>query len=101
MTTTRTKPRLIALIWPFVAVVVVQAIVASVSIQTLSAIRAYVAGESVWSKAQKDAIYLLDRYVETRNDLYYLQFENAIAIPLGDRAARLALDSPTADFEEA
>ncbi|MDW6025681.1 EAL domain-containing protein [Mesorhizobium sp. BAC0120] len=101
MTTTRTKPRLIALIWPFVAVVLVQAIIASVSIHTLSAIRAYIASESVWSKAQKDAIYLLDRYVETRNELYYLQFENAIAIPLGDRIARLALDGPTADFKEA
>jgi diguanylate cyclase (GGDEF)-like protein/PAS domain S-box-containing protein len=101
MTTTRTKPRLIALIWPFVAVVLVQAIVASLSIYMLSAIRAYIAGESLWSKGQKDAIYFLDRYVETRNELYYLQFENAITIPLGDRVARLALQNPPADIEEA
>lgn len=32
------------------------------SINTLSSVRAYVSGEGLWSKAQKDAMYQLLRY---------------------------------------
>jgi len=97
----RDKPRLIVLVWPFVAVVLAQAAVASVSLYTLSAVRAYVGGESLWSKGQKDAIYFLDRYSETGDETYYRQFDKAMAVPLGDRAARLALDVPPVDISAA
>jgi diguanylate cyclase (GGDEF)-like protein/PAS domain S-box-containing protein len=100
-TATRAKPKLAALVWPFVLVALVQAAVASLSIYTLSAVRAYVGGESLWSKGQKMAVFFLDRYVETGNEAYYLEFEKALAVPLGDRRARLALDVPPADVEAA
>src|SRR5262245_44454768 len=57
MTRARARLRLAALVWPFVAVVLVQAVIASLSLYTLSAVRAYVGGESLWSKGQKAAIY--------------------------------------------
>jgi diguanylate cyclase (GGDEF)-like protein/PAS domain S-box-containing protein len=101
MTGMRSKLRLAGLVWPFVAVVLAQAAVASLSICTLSAVRAYVGGESLWSKGQKSAIYFLDRYAETGEEKYYDQFRRALAVPLGDRAARLALDAQPVDVQAA
>ena len=88
--------------WPivavFVAMTVLQASVAAVSIQLLSTVRAYVAGESLYSKAQKDAqIYLLD-YAEKHQEDDYVRFMSALAIPLGDRAARETLQRPEPDL---
>jgi PAS domain S-box-containing protein len=91
--------------WPivavFVAMAVLQASVAALSIQLLSTVRAYVAGESLYSKAQKDAqIYLLD-YADRRRELDYQRFMTALAIPLGDRAAREALQRGEPDIDAA
>ena len=55
---TLSKPRLLGIVWPFIAVVLFQALLGCVSLYMLSAVRGYVAGESLWSKGQKDAIYL-------------------------------------------
>lgn len=95
------KPRLIALVWPFIAVVLAQALIASFSLYVLSAVRAYVGGESLWSKGQKDAVYFLDRYAETGSEQYFHAYRSAIAIPLGDHIARLSLDQPPLDLEAA
>lgn len=100
-TAARAKSRLVLLIWPFVAVVLAQAAVASLSIYTLSAVRAYVGGESLWSKGQKDAIYMLNRYAETADAVYFRAFRRAIQVPLGDHRARLALDAEPPDLEVA
>ena len=67
------------------------------SVQVLSAVRAYVSGESLWSKGQKDASFSLLRYSETRDPADFAQFEKAVSIPLGDRVARLALDAAVPD----
>ena len=39
--------------------------------------RAFVAGESLWSKAQKDAIYALSRYVDSGSARDLARFEQA------------------------
>ncbi|TIP04730.1 MAG: PAS domain S-box protein, partial [Mesorhizobium sp.] len=85
-------PRLIGMVWPFVAVVLIQALVATLSLHTLSAVRAYVGGESQWSKGQKHAIYFLNLYADTGQQEYFNEYRQAIAVPLADRAARLALE---------
>jgi PAS domain S-box-containing protein len=91
--------------WPivavFVAMTVLQATVAAFSIQLLSTVRAYVTGESLYSKGQKDAqIYLLD-YVEKHQEADYVRFMAALAMPLGDRAAREALQRADPDIPAA
>ncbi|KAF0814222.1 Cyclic di-GMP phosphodiesterase PdeB [Andreprevotia sp. IGB-42] len=93
--------RLILLIWPFVVVVMLLVLAGILSINILSAVRAYVAGESLWSKGQKDAIYALTLYLDTRDPVAYQQYRQAIAIPKGDHVARLALDAPEPDFTTA
>jgi len=91
--------------WPivavFVAMTMLQASVTAFSIQLLSTVRAYVGGESLYSKAQKDAqIYLLD-YADKHEEADYARFTSALAFPLGDRAAREALQRPDPDIAAA
>ncbi|KQU79184.1 PAS domain S-box protein [Mesorhizobium sp. Root102] len=95
------SPRLLGLVWPFIAVVLVQALVASLSLHTLSAVRAYVGGESQWSKGQKQAIYFLSLYAGTGNQEFFSEYRGAIAVPLADRSARLALEQPEPDTNAA
>ena len=66
---------------------------------TLSAVRGFVGGEALWSKAQKDAVHNLERYVVTSNRRFYLQFLENMKIPQGDREARLELEKPVMNME--
>src|SRR5438067_1372537 len=61
------------------------------AIGTLSAVRAYVEGEGLWSKAQKDAIYSLQEYNRSHDDSDYNDFLKFMRVPLGDHQARLEL----------
>lgn len=95
------KMRLLRLVSPFIAIVLLQAFLAGMSLSVLSSVRAYVGGESLWSKGQKDAIHYLSLYGETGDDRYFEQYEKAFAKPLGDRAGRLALEKKPPDLEAA
>jgi len=101
LSSTDAGPRLLGLVWPFVAVVLIQALVATLSLHTLSAVRAYVGGESQWSKGQKQAIYFLSLYADTGQEEYFSEYRQAIAVPLADRAARLALEQAEPDTNAA
>ena len=85
------------LVWPFAALIVALMSLAVISLDTLSSVRAYVGGEALWSKGQKEAIYYLNRYAETGDAVAYRRYQNAIAIPLGDRDARFALEKRPPD----
>jgi diguanylate cyclase (GGDEF)-like protein/PAS domain S-box-containing protein len=89
------------MLWPFVLVVVAQAALAGFSVYAMSAVRAYVGGESYWSKSQKDAVRHLDLFADTGSPHALASFREAIAIPLADRAARLALEETPPDHAAA
>lgn len=61
------------------------------AMKTLSAVRALVHGEALWSKAQKDAVQSLQQYVITEDELFFQHFQEEIKVPLGDHRARMAL----------
>ena len=65
----------------------------------LSGVRAYVGGEGLWSKAQKDGIYHLRRYADTRDEQDFARYLQQFAVPLGDRQARLELEKSDTDYE--
>ncbi|NWD79139.1 EAL domain-containing protein [Pseudomonas reactans] len=94
-------PRLLGIVWPFIAVVLFQALLGCVSLYVLSAVRGYVAGESLWSKGQKDAIYYLTLYADNRDETTYLKYQQAIAVPQGGHELRVALDHSTPDLTAA
>ena len=80
------------IIWPFLAIVALLVILAAESLAIMSAGRAYVEGESLWSKAQKEAVMHLLRYAHTRSEQDYQAFLAALEVPLGDSRARLELE---------
>lgn len=63
--------------------------------------RAYISGESEWSKAQKEATINLLQYVRTEDELFYDRYQQSLEVILGDREGREELLSPTPDFERA
>lgn len=71
------------------------------AITTLSAVRSYVSGEGLWSKAQKDAVMNLRRYAQTQDENDYEEFKRFLEVPYGDKAARLELMKSMPDFEKA
>jgi signal transduction histidine kinase len=79
-------------------VIALQMLLAISSIGVLSAVRAYVGGESLYSKAQKDAQIHLLSYVETQREDDYERLVDALALPLGDRAAREELQKAHPDL---
>jgi PAS domain S-box-containing protein len=75
-----------------------QLIVGVTSLDILSAVRAYVTGESLYSKGQKDAqIYLID-YAQSHREDDYQRFLAALAVPLSYRTVREELQKPKPDL---
>ena len=91
--------RLVRLVSPFIAVVLLQAIVAGISLDVLASVRAYVAGEAIWSRSQKNAVYALQLYLDSGEETFLRQHKVSMAVPLGDRIARQAMESDTPDYE--
>ncbi|MDQ8729863.1 EAL domain-containing protein [Bradyrhizobium sp. LHD-71] len=93
--------RLLKLVAPFLAIVIVQAMLAGASMAILTSVRAYIAGESLWSKGEKEAVSSLLLYLQTRDADRFARYEAALAIPLGDLEARRALEQDPVDLEQA
>ena len=68
------------------------------SIHTLSSVRAYVNGEGLWSKAQKDGIYQLLKYTRTHDEADYVKFTEFLKVNLGDHKTRMELSKPHPDM---
>lgn len=83
--------QLLQRIWAFALLVLILMLSASCSLYLLSAVRGFVNGESLWSKAQKDAIYSLSRYADEGNSSDLAHYHKALLIPRGDADARKAL----------
>ncbi|GAB4507656.1 MAG: hypothetical protein Tsb0026_03990 [Sulfuricaulis sp.] len=82
-------------------VIIISLLLALGAMEALSAARAYVAGEGLWSKAQRDAVYSLTLYAQTRDPRYYERYQQALSIPLSDHRARLEMDKPDFDYTKA
>jgi signal transduction histidine kinase len=83
---------------PFVLAVATLALLGVVSADLLSAARAYVGGESLWSKSRALASQHLRHYLQSGDPAAIDAFERALAVPLGDRRARLELDRAGTDM---
>ena len=76
-------------------------VVGKLSADVHSAVRAYVAGEGLWAKGHRDAVFYLVRYAQSREPADYAEYQRALEVNLGDRQARLALDRPEPDLATA
>lgn len=91
----------IKLVSPFVMVVVLQATIAGFSLEVMSSVRAYVAGEALWSRSQKNAVYFLNLYLQSGDASQFTQYQASLAVPIGDEFARWALERDPVDVEAA
>jgi hypothetical protein len=69
----------------------VELVVLLFSLNTLSSLRAYVGGEGLWSKAEKDAVFHLYKYGASRTEEDCKLFEEFLRVPIGDAKARREL----------
>ena len=84
--------RLVQIVWPFLAIVVLMVVLSDFSTDILSSVRAYVGAESLWSKAEKESVFALNRYARTQDAADFERYLSAITVPLGDRRAREELE---------
>ncbi|MBI5924278.1 MAG: hypothetical protein HY836_01650 [Aquabacterium sp.] len=82
---------------PSVVVVTLAGALAITSVTLLGAVRAYVGGESLWSKARNEAVQHLRDYAASHDPIDYALFEQALRVPLGDRRAREGMSSHSLD----
>lgn len=82
-------------------VVVLQAAIAGFSLEVMSSVRAYVAGEALWSRSQKNAVYFLNLYLHSGKASQFTQYQASLAVPIGDEFARWALERDPVDVEAA
>jgi two-component system cell cycle sensor histidine kinase/response regulator CckA len=82
----------------FVAIVICVFYLGVLRSEILSGVRAYVAGEGLWSKAEKRAVLSLTEYAASRAESDYQQYLAEIAVPAGDKQARLQLERPSPDL---
>ena len=87
---------------PLLLAVVTLVIVSLGGFHLLSGARAYVGGESLWSKATSGTVARLRAHLtDTAARRECEPLSDWLAVPLGDRAARLALDRPDPELEVA
>jgi signal transduction histidine kinase len=68
-------------------------VVNNLTIKILSASRAYVNGESHYSKAQKEATRHLTTYLFTKDSTKFKLFNKELSVPKGDAVARIELQN--------
>lgn len=74
-------------------------VVLGFAIDTLAAVRAFIEGEGTWSKAQKNAVFHLQRYAFTGNVDDYQTFVSYLQVYEGDGLARRELLKPKPDYD--
>jgi len=91
------KHRLLPVLLIFASIFAISIALNLCALEIQSALRAYVAGESRWSKSQRDAVISLELYARTRNPEHLMKFNQAMTVPLGFRMARMTLLEPDHD----
>ncbi len=93
-----TKRKLLSVTWPLMVIAGLMLSLCVASLSTLSSIRAFVNGEGLWSKAERQSIAELRHFAASGSPADYQLFRAEIAVPLGDRVARLELQSTAPDY---
>jgi diguanylate cyclase (GGDEF)-like protein/PAS domain S-box-containing protein len=68
---------------------------------TGAGVRGFINAEALWSKAQKDSVFALDRYAEIGDPAALAEFREDISVILADREARLAMEQDPPQREQA
>jgi diguanylate cyclase (GGDEF)-like protein/PAS domain S-box-containing protein len=91
--------KLLSATWPMIVIAVLMLSLCIASLSALSSIRAFVNGEGMWSKAERQAIAELQQYASTRLSDHYWRFRTELSVNLGDHQARMQLQSRSPDYD--
>lgn len=94
-----TVSRVFLIVALFIAIILSILFVVRTQMKISVSVRAYVGGEGLWAKAQKDAIDSLEHYASYYDEADYRAYLRLIRVPLGDRKARIELQKPVPDME--
>ena len=83
--------KLFIIVGTMAVLIVLELFVLWFAVHTLSSVRAFVGAEGLWSKAEKDAVYALNKYARTHNEKDYNNFEKFMLVPLGDHKTKAEL----------
>ncbi len=89
--------KMAAILFLFALLLITTITVCFFTVETISTIRAYIGGEGIYSKAQKDAVYYLFKYSRSCNESDYKNFLENMKIPLAGQMARVELEKPDAN----
>ncbi len=90
--------KLAAIVFANCLVVGALLLVVMVALRATDAVRGYVGGEGLWSKAQKSAVYHLNRYTLSAELKDFERYQEAVEVTLAYRQARLEMDKPEYDY---
>ena len=74
-------------------------LIVNISINTASGVRAYVGGEGMWTKAQKESVIHLTNYILTENEEEFDHFQSVLKVNLGDRMGREEILKDDYDYQ--
>ena len=90
--------RLGAIVWLFAIIVVFVFLMGEFRADILGSVRAYIAGESLWSKAEKEAVGSLLKYAQSHSESDFRDYQTQIATLAGDRRAREEMEKANPDY---
>lgn len=93
------KRKLYFVVGIMASLIIVELISLWFSVNTLSAVRAYVGGEGLWSKAQKNAVYQLRKYGRTMDPEDYQSYLEFLKVPMGDHKTLMELSKEKPDMD--
>ena len=83
----------------FILSLIVLTIASTFTINFITGAKAFIGGEGMYSKGQKDAVWYLMKYLMTNDESEYKHFRDSMKIPLAGRRARLELEKPDVNQE--
>ncbi|MBF0251649.1 MAG: diguanylate cyclase [Alphaproteobacteria bacterium] len=89
--------RVATIVVVFVLVLLAGAVMHVVAGNVSDGVRAYVRGEGLWAKAQKDMVLHLIEYAHSSDEATFRKYEDALVVIRGDHQARLALQADPPD----
>jgi signal transduction histidine kinase len=81
------------------ALIVIELAALTFSVNILSSVRAYVGGEGLWSKAQKDGMYQLLKYGRNHNEYEYQKFLEFMQVSSGDHQVLVEIQKEKPDLD--
>ncbi len=89
---------LVSAIWPLLLIMALMLLLSLLSVLVVSGLRAYIYGQARWSIGEHQAVEQLHRYATHLEPANYRLFLEDMALPEGDRIARLQLQQPQPDY---